>query len=68
MKKTMCVVVAADPRGSAACTGPGGLSGSWRSVSHEDTFSRGAVLIGEYVGLPLTDGGRLRAESWSRRC
>lgn len=41
------------------------LSGLWRSVSHEDTFSRGGVLIGEYVGLPLTPGGRLRAETWT---
>jgi len=40
------------------------LAGDWRGVSHEDTFSRGGVVIGEYVGLPLTDGGRLRADSW----
>jgi hypothetical protein len=41
------------------------VAGDWRSVPHEDTFRRGGVLIGEYVGLPLTDGGRLRAESWT---
>ena len=65
MKKTMLVValfILAAPLPTLAQVD---FSGSWRSVSHEDTFSRGAVLIGEYVGLPLTDGGRLRAESWS---
>jgi hypothetical protein len=41
------------------------LAGDWRAVQHEDTFRRGGVLIGEYVGLPLTPGARLRAESWT---
>jgi hypothetical protein len=41
------------------------LAGDWRAVQHEDTFRRGGVLIGEYVGLPLTAGARLRAESWT---
>jgi len=41
------------------------LAGDWRAVQHEDTFRRGGVLVGEYVGIPLTPGGRLRAESWT---
>ncbi len=41
------------------------LAGDWRAVQHEDTFRRGGVLVGEYVGIPLTAGGRLRAESWT---
>ena len=41
------------------------LAGDWRALQHEDTFRRGGVLVGEYVGIPLTPGGRLRAESWT---
>ena len=40
------------------------FAGDWRAVQHEDTFRRGGVVVGEFVGIPLTPGGRVRAESW----
>jgi hypothetical protein len=41
------------------------LSGNWAPLMHEDQPERGAgpALI-DYLGLPITDGARLWAESW----
>jgi len=41
------------------------LSGSWSPVLHEDFLERipGPELV-NYLGLPITDGARLFAESW----
>jgi hypothetical protein len=41
------------------------LSGGWGQRFHEDLPERGAGPdIGDYVGLPINDAARLRADSW----
>ena len=41
------------------------LSGSWGQRFHEDLPERGAgPEIGDYLGLPINDAARLRADSW----
>jgi hypothetical protein len=41
------------------------FSGGWAQRFHEDLPERGAGPdIGDYVGLPINDAARLRAESW----
>src|SRR5258708_12572832 len=42
------------------------LSGYWHSPMQEDQPERGGgPQSGEYVGLPLNDAARMRADSWS---
>ena len=41
------------------------LSGSWRQLHHEDRPERqGGPDIGDYMGLPINDAARLRADTW----
>jgi hypothetical protein len=41
------------------------LSGIWAPIMHEDSVERAAGPdIGDYLGLPINDAARLRAESW----
>jgi glyoxylase-like metal-dependent hydrolase (beta-lactamase superfamily II) len=41
------------------------LSGTWNTVRHEDLPDRGpGVGLGDYTGIPITDGARRWAESW----
>ena len=41
------------------------LSGSWNTRQHEDQPDRGpGVGLGDYTGMPITEGARLWAESW----
>jgi hypothetical protein len=41
------------------------LSGDWAPRMHEDQPDRGpGPELGDYTGLPLTEGARLAAESW----
>jgi hypothetical protein len=41
------------------------LAGGWAQRFHEDAPERGAGPdIGDYLGLPLNDAARLRADSW----
>jgi hypothetical protein len=41
------------------------LSGGWAQRFHEDLPERGAgPEIGDYLGLPINDAARLRADSW----
>ncbi|HET9193306.1 MAG TPA: hypothetical protein VFO21_10530 [Vicinamibacterales bacterium] len=41
------------------------LSGGWAQRFHEDLPERGAGPdIGDYLGLPINDAARLRADSW----
>src|SRR5712691_8405002 len=41
------------------------LSGSWNPVIHEDFPERiPGPELGDYLGLPITDGARLHADSW----
>ena len=41
------------------------LSGMWGQRFHEELPERGAgPEIGDYVGLPVNDAARLRADSW----
>lgn len=41
------------------------LSGEWLQKIQEDEPERDAPQIGDYVGLPLNDAARLRADTWS---
>ena len=41
------------------------LSGDWSPLTHEDQPERGpGPELGDYLGLPITDGARLHADSW----
>ena len=41
------------------------LSGIWAPIMHEDQVERApGPEIGDYLGLPISDAGRLRGESW----
>ena len=40
------------------------LSGEWSNRSHEDQAERGGgPPLGDYLGIPLNDEGRIRADS-----
>jgi hypothetical protein len=41
------------------------LSGEWAPIRAEDHTPNPNVLPGDYVGLPMTDESRMRADSWS---
>lgn len=41
------------------------ISGEWTPIRAEDHTSNPNVLPGDYVGLPITDASRMRADSWS---
>ena len=42
------------------------LSGEWSNRYHEDAVERGpGPDIGDYLGLPVNDAGRMRADAWS---
>src|SRR5215510_11210387 len=41
------------------------FTGQWAPLYHEDTIERiPGPELGDYTGLPLSDAGRMRAESW----
>ena len=41
------------------------LSGEWAPLFHEDQPERGqGPELGDYLGLPITEGARFFAESW----
>jgi hypothetical protein len=41
------------------------FTGQWAPLYHEDTIERiPGPELGDYTGLPLTEAGRMRAESW----
>src|SRR6186713_3549108 len=41
------------------------FTGQWAPLYQEDTIERvPGPELGDYTGLPLTDAGRLRADSW----
>jgi hypothetical protein len=41
------------------------LSGDWSPLVHEDQPERGpGPELGDYLGLPISDGARLHADSW----
>ena len=41
------------------------LSGEWGGRMHEDQpYRGGGPEVGEYLGLPITDGARMKADSW----
>ena len=53
----------------ALCCGPAfaqiSLVGDWGQRFHEDAAERGpGPELGDYLGLPITDAARLRADSW----
>jgi cyclase len=42
------------------------LAGNWTPLRHEDQAERGpGPELGDYLGLPINDAARLRADSWS---
>lgn len=42
------------------------LAGNWTPLRHEDQPERGpGPELGDYLGLPINDAARLRADSWS---
>ena len=42
------------------------LGGNWTPLRHEDQAERGpGPELGDYLGLPINDAARLRADSWS---
>ena len=41
------------------------LSGEWAPIRAEDHTPNPNVLPGDYVGLPINDAARLRADTWS---
>jgi glyoxylase-like metal-dependent hydrolase (beta-lactamase superfamily II) len=41
------------------------LTGEWNPIQHEDVIERGqGPDLGDYLGYPINDAARLRAESW----
>lgn len=41
------------------------LTGVWAPLMHEDAPERaGGPDVGDYLGLPITEAGRMRAETW----
>ena len=41
------------------------LSGIWAPIMHEDQLERApGPEIGDYLGLPISDAGRMRGETW----
>jgi hypothetical protein len=41
------------------------LAGNWTPLRHEDVAERGqGPELGDYLGLPINDAARLRADSW----
>jgi hypothetical protein len=63
MKHGLAVVLlmlAASPAGAQV-----DFTGQWAPLYHEDTIERiPGPELGDYTGLPLSEAGRLRAESW----
>ena len=62
----LIVLVAA---ASCAVTAPASaqmdLSGIWAPIMHEDSIERAAGPdLGDFLGLPINDAGRARAEAW----
>lgn len=70
MRKTTRIVVIVGLTAAAAAImaapafAQADLSGAWRLIVNEDTTAH-AGAPGEYLALPLTDAGRLRADTWS---
>ena len=41
------------------------FSGEWAPIRAEDHTPNPNVLPGDYVGLPISDAARMRADTWS---
>ena len=51
---------------SVSAFGQAYLAGNWTPLRHEDQAERGqGPELGDYLGLPINDAARLRADSWS---
>jgi cyclase len=63
--RTLVKVAALSVLGVGSAGAQVDLSGTWNTVRHEDQPDRGpGVGLGDYTGIPLTDGARIWAESW----
>ena len=51
--------------GSVSAASAQTLVGNWGPIMHEDQLERGGgPALGDYSGLPLSEEGRMRAETW----
>jgi len=65
MKWTRCVVIALSLAVAAPAAAQMSLVGEWSPRYHEDQPERiPGPELGDYTGLPITDGARLAADSW----
>src|SRR5437764_8433782 len=69
LSRELCRVRTLAAFAAIACASPAwaqlGLSGDWAPRMHEDQPDRGpGPELGDYTGLPITDGARLAADSW----
>ncbi len=63
--RILTVAAAVTALSSAPAAAQVSLSGDWGQRQHEDQPDRGpGPELGDYTGLPLTDGARLSADSW----
>ena len=63
--RAISLAIAAALLPTVAAWGYVDLAGGWAQRFHEDLPERGAGPdIGDYLGLPLNDAARLRADSW----
>lgn len=61
----LCIAVAVSSVLTASALAHVDLAGGWGQRFHEDLPERGAGPdIGDYVGLPINDAARRRADSW----
>ena len=61
----LCIAIAASSLLTASALAQVDLAGGWGQRFHEDLPERGAgPEIGDYLGLPINDAARLRADSW----
>jgi len=65
MKGTRCAVIALSLAVAAPAAAQMSLVGEWSPRYHEDQPERiPGPELGDYTGLPITDGARLAADSW----
>ena len=63
--RVAAVVIAVVMGSAATARAQVDFSGQWAPLYHEDTIERiPGPELGDYTGLPLTEAGRLRADSW----
>src|SRR5215208_6870069 len=65
MKHMLALVVAFTLAPSVPAMAQVDFTGQWAPLYHEDTIERiPGPELGDYTGLPLSEAGRMRADSW----